>query len=263
MSPRRPPRSPFRERAALRQMQVSQTSPGPRIGEPMSVHRVSTGADLLALDHVGLSVADPQAMADFLCDHVGMHRLVGEADLTVVGAGGRAATLKLAAAAGPREPGALVRLVLRVADVAGAVAMLPAATAVEGDRLERATFWGPEGLGLGFTMVAGGGIDYDLDHVVLRCHDPEQTRAALAEAGFVPRGQALHVADKYVTLTKSPGRTARPLLNHIGVRVDDVAAVAREPGLDIGELATDGAGAIVLPGPEQIGLHFVTQTPHG
>ncbi|MDQ3608087.1 MAG: hypothetical protein M3459_04180, partial [Actinomycetota bacterium] len=126
------------------------------------------------------------------------------------------------------------------------------------------TFQGPEGLGLGFTLVAGGGIDYDLDHAVLRVSDPEQTTVSLAEVGFVPRGQSLHVADKHLALAESSAWTARPLLDHIAVRVDSVEAVAahaRERGLEIeGQLAEDTL-AIVLPGREQIRLHFVKQTP--
>ena len=232
----------------------------------MSVHQVATGVDLLALDHVALSVGDPDAMAAFLCDHLGMHQLTRKPDLVVVGAGDRAATLTLVAAEGPREPGALARLVLRVADVERAVAALPAGTAIEGDRLELATFEGPEGLGLGFTLVAGGGIDYDLDHVVLRVSDPEQTRAALAEVGCVPRNQSLHIADKYIALADSPAWTQRPLLDHIAVRVDSVEAVAaqaRERGLEIDERAAQDTLAIVLPGREQISLHFVKQTRPG
>ncbi|MGH2900674.1 MAG: hypothetical protein ACRDMZ_18510, partial [Solirubrobacteraceae bacterium] len=33
----------------------------------LSVHEVPTGIDLLALDHVALALADPAAMAAFLC----------------------------------------------------------------------------------------------------------------------------------------------------------------------------------------------------
>ncbi len=264
--PRRQRTNPYRERAALRQSQPPQPSYDARADEPMSVHQVPTGVDLLALDHVALAVADPDAMAAFLCDHVGMHELSRDADVTVVGAGDRAAPLMLVSADGPREPGALGRLVLRVADVERAAAALPAGTAVDGDRIERATFQGPEGLGLGFTLVAGGGIDYDLDHVVLRVSDPEQTRVALAEAGWVPRGQALHVADKYVTLAASPDVAQRSLLDHVAVRVDSVEAVAaqaRERGLQVDDPVAPDAFGIVLPGPERIRLHFVTQASRG
>ena len=261
MSRRRTPNSPYRERAVLRSIQAgADTSPRPWVDEPLSVHQVSTGVDLLALTGVGLAVSDPGATAAFLCDHVGMRELDRAPGRVFVGAGGRAATLTLFAAEGPREPGALRRLVLRVANVERAVAALPTETAVEGDQLERATFHGPEGIGLGFTLVAGGGIDYDLDHVLLRISDPEQTRVALTQAGCVPRARALHIADKYISLAGEPGATPRPLLDHIAVRVESVEAVAakaRERGLEIDERGGDDAFAIVLPGPEQIRLRFI------
>lgn len=256
-------RSPYRERQALRDIQRADATHIPRVDEAMSVHHVPTGVDLLGLDGVGLAVSDPAAMASFLCDHVGMHELDRSRGRVLMGAGDRAATLTLIAAEGPREPGVLRRLVLRVADVRRAVAALPSGTAVEGDQLELATFQGPEGIGLGFTLVAGGGIDYDVDHVLLRVSDPELTRVALTEAGFVPRARALHVADKYIALAGSPGWADRPLLDHIAVRVasvESVAAKARERGLAIDERVADDAIGIVLPGAEQIRLHFVERT---
>lgn len=260
MRDRRRAPSRYRQRDVLRRSQAADPSAGFRPGEPMRVQQVRTGGDLLALDHVALTVADPAAIAAFLRDHVGMHELARTAGRVVVGAAGRTATLTLAAAAGPREPGALGRLVLRVADVERAVAALPAATQVQGDRIERADFRGPEGLGLGFTLVAGGGIDYDLDHVILRVGDPEQTRLVLAGLGFAPRGQSLHVADKSVMLTEAPAATERPLLGHLAVRVDSleaVAALARARDVETEGSAQEDSLAVVLPGPEQIRLRFV------
>lgn len=224
------------------------------------VHQVPTGIDLLALDHVALAVADPVAMAAFLCGHVGMQELARNADRIVVGAGDGAATVVLIEAEGPRSAGSLERLVLRVADVERAIAALAPDTEVEGDRFELAAFEGPEGLPLGFTFVAGGGIDLDLDHVLLRLAEPEPTRLALAAIGFMPRGEALHVADKYIGLAASPVQTQRPLLDHLAVRVDSVEAVAaqvRERGDEIDEDANPDVLAIVLPGPERLVLRFV------
>ncbi|MFP5362302.1 MAG: VOC family protein [Thermoleophilia bacterium] len=265
MPRRRPATSPFRERQALRDIQRAEPTRAPWAGEPMGVHQVPTGVDLLGLDGVGLAVSDLEAMAAFLCGHLGMHELDRAPGRLLVGAGDGAATLTIVAAQRPREAGALRRLVLRVADVERAVGGLPAGTAVEGDQLELATFEGPEGLRLGFTLVAGGGIDYDVDHVRLRVSDPEQTRVALAEAGFVPRAAALHVADKYIALARSPASTERPLLDRIAVRVASAEAVAeqaRERGLAIDDRAPDGTVGIVLPGDEQIRIHFVERTPH-
>lgn len=264
MSRRPHSKSPSRERQARRDVLRVDTAHIPSwVDEPLGVHHVPTGVDLLALDSVGLAVSDPTAMATFLCDHLGMHELDRAPGRVVLGADERAARLTLVASQGPREAGSLRRLVLRVADVRRAVAALPAGTAVAGDQLELATFEGPEGIRLGFTMVAGGGIDYDLDHMRLRVSDPEQTRVALAEAGFVPRADALHVADKYIALAASNDRAQRPLLDHIAVRVatvEAVAAQARDQRTAIDERVEDGAFGIVLPGAEQIRLYFVERT---
>ena len=262
--PRRPhSKSPYREQAALRGLRRAEATPTEWVDEPLRVHHISTGVDLLALDGVGLAVSDPTAMATFLCDHLGMHELDRTPARVVVGAGDRAARLTLVTAQGPREAGSLRRLVLRVADVPRAIAALAAGTAVAGDQLERAAFEGPEGIRLGLTMVAGGGIDYDVDHVRLRVADPEQTWVALAEAGFVPRADALQVADRYVALSATDDRAQRPLLDHIAVRVasvEAVAAQARERGLAIDGRVQDDAFGIVLPGPEQIALRFLDGT---
>lgn len=263
MRRRPPPKSPFREQQALRGIERAETPRSAWVDEPLGVHEVPTGVDLLALDGVGLAVSDPAAMATFLCDHLGMHEVDRTAGRTVLCAGDRAARLTLVAAQGPREAGSLRRLVLRVADVRRAAAALPAATAVGGDEIELATFEGPEGIRLGFTMVAGGGIDYDIDHVRLRVCDTEQTRVALAEAGFVPRAEALQVADKYIALSAAANCAKRPLLHHFAVRVasvEAVAAQARARGLAVDQRAAGDAFAIVLPGAEQIRLHFLEQS---
>ena len=260
MPHRRRPDSPHRRRALLRELGRIDPPRPSWAGEPMPVHHVSTGVDLLALHDVGLAVSDPRTMARFLCDHLGMHELDGAPDRVVLSAGDRATTLSLLAAGGARPAAASGRVVLRVADVERALAALPAATVVEGDRIEGATFEGPEGIGLGFTLVAGGGIDYDVDHVVLRVADADATRVALAEAGFVPRAQALNVAGKYIALAPSTGAGKRFALHHITVRVESVEAVAaraRAASLEIVAPGADGPLAVVVPGPERIRLQFV------
>lgn len=228
----------------------------------MTIHRQShTAVDLLAFDHVALALADPEAMAAYLCEYVGMQELGrGEGSIAVGAAGPRGARLDLLLADGPREPGPLSRLVLRVSDLRGAVAALPASTEVDDDDPEIVRFTGPEGLRLDFTWMIAGIIDYDLDDVVLKVADSEDVRVALAEVGCVPRGDALHIADKGITLEEEPRPTDRPLLDHVAVRVNSIEAVemqARARGVEVHERSGEDSFSIVLPGPERLRFDFV------
>lgn len=223
-------------------------------------HQEHAAVDLLGLDHVALAVADVGAMTAFLCDDLGLHELARNADAVRIGADAGAAHLVLRSNEGPREPGALGRIVLRVADLQRAVAALPRGTEVTEEAPDLVTFEGPEGLGMAFALVAGGGIEYDLDHVILRVADPEETRIALAELGCVPRGEALHIADKHIRLEELPGFAERPLLDHIALQVrsrETLAAQARRRDLQIAESLAPDILTVVLPGLEQIRIAFV------
>src|SRR5688500_1852955 len=99
-------------------------------------------------DHVALWVEDRDALAEFLTTHVGMHVIDQTERFTLVGSDARRGKLTLFAAEGAREPGALVRVVLRVEDLTAAVAKLPPDLATE-RRAGAVTFLGPERLGLG------------------------------------------------------------------------------------------------------------------
>lgn len=233
----------------------------------MSVHPVAQApTDLLALDHVALAVSDRDAMAAFFCAHLGMHELHHTAESTIVAAEARAAKVRLVDADGTTEPGALARLVLRVADFEGAVASLQVPIRAEESGPDIAAFEGPEGLGLALTPFAGGGIDYDLDRVVLRVSDPDEAMIALAEWGFVPQGGGLQLADKRVTFEHGDAAAQRSLLDHIAVLVTSVGAVAaqaRQRDVETDERAEDGSFSVILPGPERIKLTFVGQAPAG
>lgn len=243
-------------RAALtRLLAADQPSPRDR-------RRAEAESDLPALDHIALAVADAGAMAGFLCEHVGMRELDRGAGRVLVGADAEATKLSLVTAGGTREPAALARLFLGVSDLRRAAARLPAGTEVQEDGPDLVTFAGPEGLGLGFTLLTGG-IDYDVGDVVLRVADPEETRNALAALGCVPRGDALHIAGKRIRLEELPAWSDRPLLDHIAIRVasvDAIAARARERNLEIGGAPAQDLLTIVLPGPERIRLDFVAGT---
>ena len=218
-----------------------------------------------SLDHVALWVADRDALASLLCDHLGMHEIERTDDFTLVGSDARRGKLTLFAAQGPRDPGVLARVVLRVSDLDAAVEALPAGLEVQRDD-GIAAFDGPEGLGLGLTM--GEGPDYDLDHVVLRVPDPDRAAAGLAELGFDHRDGALRVADKHVRLEAGgdgDGERERPLLNHLALLVDSADDLRREAerrGLEIEKVVdAENTLAVFVQGPDGIRVEYVEHKP--
>jgi catechol 2,3-dioxygenase-like lactoylglutathione lyase family enzyme len=150
-----------------------------------------------------------------------------------------------------------------VSDLPGALAKLPDDLEVERSGAE-AAFAGPGGLG--FALVEGGGLDYDLDHVVLRVPEPETTAEGLAGLGFEQKNGGLAVADRQVRLERGDGGAPeRPLLNHLALLVDsaeDVKREAEERGLEIAKVV-DAANtiAVFVDGPDQIQVEYVEHKP--
>lgn len=256
--PAAPARSePSRSVAARRHLRISSTAARDAQAD------ASIASELLGLDCVALATADAGAMQAFLCDHVGMKELGRSRDGVLVGADVNATKLRLIPSEGPREPGALARVMLRVGDLQRAIESLPSDVETATDGAGRVTFEGPEGLRLGFT-VAGGLIDHDVDHLVLHVADPQQTSSVLAELGFVPQGQTLRVGDKRIVLEELPAWSERPLLDHVAVQVasiDVFAAYARDRGFAIGDRRNQERIALVVPGLERIRLEFVALAP--
>jgi catechol 2,3-dioxygenase-like lactoylglutathione lyase family enzyme len=208
-------------------------------------------------------VAEPNVLASFLCDHLGMHVIERTGDFTLVGADAREGKITLFRAEGPREAGVLGAVVLRVADPEAAAAALP--ERVELQRRDGVvTMEAPEGLRLGLT--AGAGLDYDLDHVVLRVPDPERTAEGLEELGFARRDGALVVADREVRL--EPGHAVeeqRPLLNHLAVLVDsanELRAELEARGFEIEKVVdAENTLAVFVRGPDGIHVEYVEHKP--
>src|ERR671923_10358 len=96
-----------------------------------------------ALDHVALWVADRDTLADFARRYLGMHVIERTDDFTLVGADARRGKLTLFDV--ERTDDGVVR------------------------------FDAPEGLGLGLVERPAPGVEYDIDHVVLRVPDPGVT----------------------------------------------------------------------------------------
>jgi catechol 2,3-dioxygenase-like lactoylglutathione lyase family enzyme len=219
-----------------------------------------------ALDHVALWVADRDRIADFVCRHLGMHVIDRTDDFTLVGSDARRGKLTLFAAEGPREPGVLERVVLRVSDLEWALDALPGEVAVaQADGVAR--FEGPEGLGLGLTQAQTVEVEYDIDHVVLGVPQPVRTREELAELGFAPDGNArLVVGDKAVVLAQADVAEGKaPLLNPIALLVDsgqEQLEEAKRRGIEVAEVR-DAANtfAVFVWAPDRIKIEYVEHKP--
>jgi len=216
-----------------------------------------------SLDHVALWVADRDAIADLVCDHLGMHVIERTERFTLVGADAREGKLTLFTAEGPRERGALSAIVLRVPSLEDALAALPPEVRVA---REDATAWldAPEGLRLG--LVGGAPAGTDLDHVRLKVSDVEAMAAALAELGFERDGERLRVRDRWVVLEAGGEPEGdRPLLNHLALLVDsatEVAEEARRRGAEVADVVdAPNTLAVFLWGPDRVKLEFVEHKP--
>jgi catechol 2,3-dioxygenase-like lactoylglutathione lyase family enzyme len=216
------------------------------------------------LDHVALWVEDRDTLADFLTTHAGMHVIDRTDAFTLVGADARRGKLTLFAAEGPRDAGVLAGVGLRVFDLEGVLAGLPAGLPVERSD-GQATVEAPDGLRVTF-VEAEDGVEYDLDHVRFRVPDPHATFAQLAELGFAAEEGTLEAGGAFVVLEQGdPGETERPLLNHLGLRVesaDDHIEEAERRGLEIADVV-DAANtyAVFVWGPDRIKLEYVEHKP--
>ena len=216
-----------------------------------------------SLDHVALWVDEREALATFLCDHLGMHVIEETDTFTLVGIDAKLGKLTLFDADGPRQRGALERVVLRVGDLDSVVGSLPFETTRRDDGV--AAFEAPAGVPLG--LVQSEGRDFDLDHVVLSLEDPETAASSFEELGFDRRPDGnVAVDDRYVRVVRgSAADGGRPLLNHLALLVDDARSVqdeAQGAGLEIDDVK-DAANtfAVFLRGPEGVRVEYVEHKP--
>jgi catechol 2,3-dioxygenase-like lactoylglutathione lyase family enzyme len=216
-----------------------------------------------SLDHVALWVDERDALAAFLCDHLGMHVIEETDTFTLVGIDAKLGKLTLFDAEGPRQRGALQRVVLRVSDLPAVVESLPFDVAVRDDGV--AAFEAPAGLPLG--LVEAEGHDFDLDHVVLALEDPEAAVERLEGMGFERRPDgSVGVADRFVRVVGGNGADGgRALLNHLALLVDDahgVQAEAEGNGVEIDDVKdAKNTFAVFLRGPEGVRIEYVEHKP--
>jgi catechol 2,3-dioxygenase-like lactoylglutathione lyase family enzyme len=212
-----------------------------------------------SLDHVALWVAERDELTDFLTANLGVHVIERTDAFTIVGADARRGKLTLFAVDDPREPGPLERIVLRVGDLSTALDRLSAEIDVERQG-EVAAFSAPGSLELG--LVEADGVDYDLDHVVLRASDPERSFAELSELGFAAEDRRLYAGEAWIELApRADENPETSLFNHLGLRVesaDEHIEEARLRGIEIADIV-DAANtrAVFVWGPERIKLEYV------
>lgn len=217
------------------------------------------------LDHVALWVGDRDTLADFLVDRLGMHVMERTDAFTLVGGDARRGKLTLFAAEGERSAGVLARIGLRVFDLDEALAELPPDLAVERPGPGRAVFTAPERLELAL-VESEGGVALDIDHVAFTVPDPERTAGALAELGFEADDGRLKVGESWVELERGePEETDRPLLNHLGLKVESAEESLQEAerrGLEIADVVdAPNTYAVFIWGPDGIKLEYVEHKP--
>ena len=208
-----------------------------------------------SLDHVALWVDQRAALAGFLCDQLGMHVIEETDTFTLAGVDAKLGKLTLFDAEGPRERGALERIALRVGK-------LPVGFEPDADGV--ASFEGPGGVPL--ALVERPGVDFDLDHVVLRLPDRDAALAELAEMGFDRRDGALAVGDRELLVVEGGAPEGeRPLLNHLALLVDSAGDVQRDAearGVEIDDVKdAPNTFAVFLRGPCGVRIEYVEHKP--
>ena len=215
-----------------------------------------------SLDHVALWVDQRQALATFLCDHLGMHVIEETDNFTLVGVDAKLGKLTLFDADGPRERGSIEHIALRVGDLDAALARLPERAVVAENGVAR--FEGPGGVPL--ALIQRDGVEFDLDHVVLRLPDRDGALAELEAMGFERRDGGLAVSDRELRIVEGDGADGqRPLLNHIALLVDSADEVQRdaeERGLEIDDVKdAPNTLAVFLRGPAGVRIEYVDHKP--
>lgn len=198
------------------------------------------------LDHVALWVADRDEITVIAAGELGLHVIERTDRFTLLGADARRGKLTLFDAEGPREPGALKRIGLRVSSLDG--------------RAERLQL----GEGLELALVeAETDSELDLDHVALVSRDPAAAARDWEEYGFAPAGEnRVEVGGAFLELHEGdPGSPERPLLNHIGVLVESIeehVAGAEARGIEVDDVIdAPNTLALFVWGPDRVKLEYV------
>ncbi|MBA3262449.1 MAG: VOC family protein [Thermoleophilaceae bacterium] len=217
-----------------------------------------------SLDHVALWVDERKPLASFVCDHLGMHVIEETDSFTLAGVDAKLGKLTLFDAEGPRERGSIEHIALRVADLSAAVADMPQTAAVRPPRDGMVRFEAPGGVPM--ALVQRGGIEFDLDHVLLRLPDREAALRELETMGFERHNGALAVGDRQLRIVEGDAAGGEPpLLNHIALLVDSADEVQRdaeERGVEIDDIKdAPNTLAVFLRGPSGVRIEYVEHKP--
>jgi catechol 2,3-dioxygenase-like lactoylglutathione lyase family enzyme len=207
------------------------------------------------LDHVALWLADRDAAAEALLDHFDLHVIERTDRFTLLGHDARRGKLTLFDAEGPREPGALKHIALRVSRLDATPSVVNAGEGLEVRLFETET-----------------DSEYDLDHVALFSADPEATAREYERYGFRSADESsdghprVEVGGAFVEFhAGEPGDPERPLLNHLAVLVDsadDHRSEAEDAGIEVADYV-DAANtlAVFVWLPERVKLEYVEHKP--
>ena len=195
-----------------------------------------------------------------------MHEIESTDRFTLIGSDALRGKLTLFAADGPREPGPLMHVALRVSNLERAARALPAGLSTEHRGSGELYFDVSEGLRLGL-VEAQTDTEYDLDHVSLRCADVAAAERGWRALGFEaaePREATRRVMVGGAHLELVPGafrQSDRQLLNHLAVLVDSAEswrARAEDAGVEIDDVVdAPNTLAVFVWGPERIKLEYV------
>ncbi len=220
------------------------------------------------LDHIALYLSDRDTAAKFLTSHLGFHVVDRTERYTLVGAGGRFGKLTLFAAPGGTKPrsGAIERINIRVEDPHSAAARLPREAEVEEQGGEY-FFTGPEGLPFALVPTEGEFTDYDLEGLLLRSRDPEESARGFVQMGFSQGEDTTVKAGEYRLhlVPDTPDREDPEMLFHLGCLVEsaeDHRKEAEEQGFEIQDFV-EGPNtlAVFVRGPEGVSVEYVEHKP--
>jgi catechol 2,3-dioxygenase-like lactoylglutathione lyase family enzyme len=203
------------------------------------------------LDHVALWVSDREDMVSTAVERVGLRVIERTDRFTLLGGSdARRGKLTLFDAEGPREPGALAEIGLRVSSLDGRE---PVVELGEGLRLA--------------LVETDTDSELDLDHVTLVSADPRAAADGWEQLGLERTGDVrLEVGGAFLELRQGePGPADRPLLNHLGVLVDSVdeqQAAVEELGVEIDDVVdAPNTLALFVWGPDRVKLEYIEHKP--